>query len=170
MFLPPLSENEIPEFGIIKITVNNFKTNTFKEAWAGISMSIRCFIWRHTFSYISITPPVRKSIIHWWWVKRLPLMFTTPFYLTTWKSSTSGLLDCWSPVSQKSLWPRGLRAGQGLDTHPGAGHYRVGHGDREAAKLQLLAPRQISSAVVRQQVQWSWSCLQKDLSCALKLY
>lgn len=73
-------------------------------------MSIGCVIWRHTFPYISITPPVRKSIIHWWWVKRLPLMFTTPFYLTTWKSSTSGLLDCWSPVSQKSPWPRGLRA------------------------------------------------------------
>lgn len=36
VFLPSLSENEIPEFGIIKITFNKFKNNTFKEAWAGI--------------------------------------------------------------------------------------------------------------------------------------
>lgn len=73
-------------------------------------MSIRCVIWRHTFPYTSITPPLRKGIIHWCWVRQLPLVFTTPFYPTTWKSSTSGILNCWPSLSQKILWTRRLRA------------------------------------------------------------
>lgn len=73
-------------------------------------MSIRYVIWRHTFPYTSITPPVRRGTTHWWWVKRLTLVLTIPFDPTTWKSSTSGLSECWPPVSQKIPCSRGLRA------------------------------------------------------------
>lgn len=91
---------EIHVFGIIQITFNNFKNNTLKDPWTEISMPMRCAIWRHTFSYISITPPVRRDILHWWWIKELSLVFTSPFYLISWSLSTSGLLDCWA-----ACWP-----------------------------------------------------------------